>query len=235
MSTRTLSTLHVDDDMAELRASDRARIRELAETYAPFWSQFDGSGWCHAASHPPARRCFDIRSMLGAIGWAGLLLVALTMRAWHAVRAWHTLASKRKRKRRRSPRALSNDPTPNHAAHGVQDPAAPLPSPSTPVKTGGDGGENKHEIELGTSEHGAEIIVQVHHYFEYDRLRRDVHLRAKMDEFGWVSLDIVLGFSRMLMLRADVFNMRVLLRRSMVVEIDKTGTKIRSVHWRSLV
>ncbi|KAL5714524.1 hypothetical protein ACHQM5_016472 [Ranunculus cassubicifolius] len=78
------------------------------------------------------------------------------------------------------------------------------------------------------------IRKQIEYYFSDENLERDFYLRGKMDEEGWVDVDLIAKFKRITYMTKDVSLILEALQDSNVVEIN--GEKIRRVgNWRKWI
>ncbi|XP_074313429.1 la-related protein 1B-like [Silene latifolia] len=70
-----------------------------------------------------------------------------------------------------------------------------------------------------------EIMEQINYYFSHDNLIKDVYLRERMDENGWVFIRVIANFNKVKNLTQDIRFILEALRPSTVVEVQ--GYKIR--------
>ncbi|TXG62235.1 hypothetical protein EZV62_013598 [Acer yangbiense] len=69
------------------------------------------------------------------------------------------------------------------------------------------------------------IVKQIDYYFTKENLVKDIYLRQKMDDEGWVPIKLVAGFNKVKLLTSNIRLILDALRGSMVVEVR--GDKIR--------
>ncbi|KAL8160516.1 hypothetical protein V2J09_002053 [Rumex salicifolius] len=71
----------------------------------------------------------------------------------------------------------------------------------------------------------AKIINQIDYYFSNENLIKDTYLRKNMDEYGWVAIQLIANFKKVVELTTDIQLILDALRASTVVEVQ--GDKIR--------
>ncbi|KAI3502812.1 hypothetical protein L1887_31149 [Cichorium endivia] len=69
------------------------------------------------------------------------------------------------------------------------------------------------------------IVKQIDYYFSDENLVKDIYLRKNMDEQGWVSVNLIASFKKVLCLTNDVPLILDVMRTSKVVELK--GEKMR--------
>ncbi|KAK1551080.1 hypothetical protein Q3G72_029929 [Acer saccharum] len=69
------------------------------------------------------------------------------------------------------------------------------------------------------------IVKQIDYYFTKENLVKDIYLRQKMDDEGWVPIKLIAGFNKVKLLTSNIRFILDALRGSMVVEV--CGDKIR--------
>ncbi|TXG62218.1 hypothetical protein EZV62_013581 [Acer yangbiense] len=69
------------------------------------------------------------------------------------------------------------------------------------------------------------IVKQIDYYFTKENLVKDIYLRQKMDDEGWVPIKLIAGFNKVKLLTFNIWLILDALRGSMVVEV--CGDKIR--------
>ncbi|KAM7260958.1 hypothetical protein ACFE04_026433 [Oxalis oulophora] len=80
----------------------------------------------------------------------------------------------------------------------------------------------------------SKIVKQIDYYFSNENLVGDVFLRQNMDKQGWVSIKLIAGFKKVLLLTNNIHLILDALRTSTVVEVQ--GDKLRSrLNWRTWV
>lgn len=72
------------------------------------------------------------------------------------------------------------------------------------------------------------VRKQIDYYFSLENLVKDIFLRSKMDENGWIPLAVVANFNRVRMLTPDLVLIVDAMRESSVVEVSKDGTMLRA-------
>mmetsp|Transcript_72548 Transcript_72548/g.210048 ORF Transcript_72548/g.210048 Transcript_72548/m.210048 type:complete len:495 (+) Transcript_72548:96-1580(+) len=90
-------------------------------------------------------------------------------------------------------------------------PAAPLP-PATP--------EARQAVK-------AQVQQQLEYYFGQDNLIRDVFLRTRMNQDGWVAVALLAGFRRIQYLTSDMSIMLEAITASSKLELDSEGAHVR--------
>eukprot|EP00898_Chlorokybus_atmophyticus_P004472 jgi/Chlat1/5025/Chrsp32S04986 len=76
------------------------------------------------------------------------------------------------------------------------------------------------------------IIMQIEYYFSIENLCRDIFLRSKMDEYGFIPVSVIASFNRVRMLTTDTDMILEALQGSSIVEIQ--GDKLRKAEdWQS--
>ncbi|OLY85288.1 La-related protein 1B [Smittium mucronatum] len=73
------------------------------------------------------------------------------------------------------------------------------------------------------------IRKQIEYYFSIENLLKDLFFRDKMDEFGYVSLDIIANFNRIKSISSDINFISSALEDSKVVSLDDSKTKVRKL------
>lgn len=69
------------------------------------------------------------------------------------------------------------------------------------------------------------VVKQIEYYFSVENLCRDIYLRSKMDERGFVPVSVIANFNRVRMITQNPFLIIEALRMSNVVEVQ--GDKVR--------
>ncbi|KAH7298583.1 hypothetical protein KP509_25G050300 [Ceratopteris richardii] len=69
------------------------------------------------------------------------------------------------------------------------------------------------------------VIKQIEYYFSVENLCRDIYLRSKMDEWGFVPVSVIANFNRVKMITQNPYFIVEALRLSNVVEVQ--GDKVR--------
>mmetsp|Transcript_18869 Transcript_18869/g.40632 ORF Transcript_18869/g.40632 Transcript_18869/m.40632 type:complete len:962 (+) Transcript_18869:284-3169(+) len=82
-------------------------------------------------------------------------------------------------------------------------------------------GSSKHQIMES-------VQKQIEYYFSVDNLCKDIFLRSKMDEEGWIPLAVVANFNRVRMLTPDMMLIVDALRESTLVEVSKDSAYLRA-------
>lgn len=72
------------------------------------------------------------------------------------------------------------------------------------------------------------IRKQIEYYFSVDNLCKDIFLRSKMDEQGYIGLAVVASFNRVRMLTPDLMLILDALKDSSVIEVSADGAMIRA-------
>lgn len=73
------------------------------------------------------------------------------------------------------------------------------------------------------------VRQQVDYYFSIDNLVKDMFLRRKMDDDGWIPTSIIAGFNRVRMLTPDLAIVTEAMRGSSLTEISAPGVALRAV------
>ncbi|KAI3699342.1 hypothetical protein L2E82_43592 [Cichorium intybus] len=77
----------------------------------------------------------------------------------------------------------------------------------------------------------SKIVKQIDYYFSDENLVKDIYLRKNMDEQGWVSVNLIASFKKVLCLTNDVRLILDIMRTSKVVEVK--GEKMRKqTEWK---
>ncbi|KAJ6840154.1 la-related protein 1C isoform X1 [Iris pallida] len=71
----------------------------------------------------------------------------------------------------------------------------------------------------------AQLLKQIDYYFSAANLCKDLYLRKKMDEQGWVPITVIAGFNRVMQLTNNIQYILETVRLSTIVEVQ--GEKIR--------
>lgn len=82
------------------------------------------------------------------------------------------------------------------------------------------------------SHRGAQIIDQIHFYFQPTRLQYDRKMCENMNSDGYIPLELIMAFDRMVEHRAFEFDIPQLMKRSKVVEFNQSNTHLRCKSWR---
>lgn len=82
---------------------------------------------------------------------------------------------------------------------------------------------------LGQEQVLATLAMQVEYYFSVENLCKDIFLRSKMDEEGWIPVAVIAGFNRIRMLTPDVNIILAALANSRSVEVSPNGLKLRPI------
>lgn len=77
--------------------------------------------------------------------------------------------------------------------------------------------------------YGATIRAQIEYYFSFDNMCRDVFLRSKMDEEGWVPMALIASFNKIKQYNIAPDNLGAVLNGSEVVEVDNEKKRIRQL------
>lgn len=81
-----------------------------------------------------------------------------------------------------------------------------------------------------------ELLLQVEYYFSVQNLCRDIFLRSKMDDEGWIAGSVIAGFNRVRMLTPDLAVIVSALADSSTVELSPDGLLLRPRdNWRNWV
>lgn len=73
----------------------------------------------------------------------------------------------------------------------------------------------------------AAVAAQIEYYFSVENLCKDLFLRRKMDDDGWIPLAVIASFNRVRMLTADVGVILQALLGSQVIQTSPDGLKMR--------
>lgn len=111
------------------------------------------------------------------------------------------------------------------------------PAPSTPARGGGfpiqqlPTSPEKRQLIL------SEVVRQLNFWFGQDNLIRDMHLRRNMSTEGWVQLEVLAGFRKMVALKTDIIPFIVEAVASVPkLELDPAGTSVRvKDNWKDWV
>uniref|UniRef100_A0A7S0RZZ7 HTH La-type RNA-binding domain-containing protein n=1 Tax=Chlamydomonas leiostraca TaxID=1034604 RepID=A0A7S0RZZ7_9CHLO len=71
------------------------------------------------------------------------------------------------------------------------------------------------------------VRKQIEYYFSVENLCKDIFLRSKMDEDGWIPLAVVANFNRVRMLTPDMMLIVDAMKDSSVVEVSKDSAYLR--------
>ncbi|GAX78278.1 hypothetical protein CEUSTIGMA_g5720.t1 [Chlamydomonas eustigma] len=74
----------------------------------------------------------------------------------------------------------------------------------------------------------ASVRVQVDYYFSVENLCKDIFLRSKMDEQGWIPLAIIANFNRVRMLTPNMMLIVEALKESTLVEVAPDSAYVRA-------
>ena len=78
--------------------------------------------------------------------------------------------------------------------------------------------------------------MQVEYYFSVQNLCRDMFLRSKMAEGGWIPVAVIAGFNRVRMLTPDLAVIIASLQNSTIVELSADGALMRArQNWQNWV
>ncbi|KAI8017601.1 La-related protein 1C [Camellia lanceoleosa] len=77
----------------------------------------------------------------------------------------------------------------------------------------------------------ARIVTQIEYYFSNENLIKDVYLRQNMDEHGWVSIDLIAGFKKVMDMTDNVQLILDAVCASDVVEVQDDKVRRRN-DWR---
>ncbi|THG02800.1 hypothetical protein TEA_017030 [Camellia sinensis var. sinensis] len=77
----------------------------------------------------------------------------------------------------------------------------------------------------------ARIVTQIEYYFSNENLIKDIYLRQNMDEHGWVSIDLIAGFNKVMDMTDNVQLILDAVRTSDVVEVQVDKVRRRN-DWR---
>lgn len=84
--------------------------------------------------------------------------------------------------------------------------------------------------DMCTYHKGAQIITQIEYYFGYGHYEHDRYLLSLADRYGWVPIKAIVAFNRLKQLRADTYDIELLLNSSMVVQV-KPGHLRQRRNW----
>jgi len=73
----------------------------------------------------------------------------------------------------------------------------------------------------------AQVQSQLEYYFSVDNLLKDIYLRMKMNEEGWVSLEMLSNFTAIRSLTTEREIMMEAVQDSKALELDETGLNVR--------
>jgi hypothetical protein len=68
------------------------------------------------------------------------------------------------------------------------------------------------------------VKKQIDYYFSVDNLCKDIFLRSKMDEAGWIPMPVIANFNRVRMLTPDLMLITDALKTSDIVEVRGRGS-----------
>ncbi|RWR90247.1 la-related protein 1B-like protein [Cinnamomum micranthum f. kanehirae] len=112
---------------------------------------------------------------------------------------------------------------PHHATYhapdfmnGISMYLEPHPSPPVAIYM------QQYHVEL----HNA-LRKQIEYYFSHDNLLKDYYLRSKMDEEGWVSIQIIADFNRVKAITQDMYLILEALRPSTIIEVQRDKIRRR--------
>merc|ERR1719181_1582412 len=88
-------------------------------------------------------------------------------------------------------------PTPLNTGSSPYMPGAPPPQPQGVSPLPPPSGADRQKIKT-------QVQGQIEYYFSQDNLLKDVYLRSRMNEEGWISLDILAGFRRVQQMTTDL-------------------------------
>lgn len=71
----------------------------------------------------------------------------------------------------------------------------------------------------------SKIVNQIDYYFSNENLIKDIYLRQKMDDQGWVPIKLIAGFNKVLKLTDNIQLILDSVRMSAIVEVQ--GDKVR--------
>lgn len=78
--------------------------------------------------------------------------------------------------------------------------------------------------------------MQVEYYFSVQNLCRDMFLRSKMADGGWIPVAVIAGFNRVRMLTPDLAVIIASLDNSPIVELSPDGALMRArENWQNWV
>ena len=119
------------------------------------------------------------------------------------------------------------------------------PPPSHPGAQGGRGGRGgaqggKLGQGPGKDQLLAAVRQQVEYYFSVENLVKDLFLRGRMDEHGWIPLPVIAGFNRIRMMTPEPGMVLEAIRGSLIVEVEAVdgpdGHRLRKMtDWQSWV
>eukprot|EP00798_Chlamydomonas_sp_ICE-L_P015187 gene15187-21262_t len=72
------------------------------------------------------------------------------------------------------------------------------------------------------------VRKQIDYYFSLDNLCKDIFLRSKMDEKGWIPLAVIANFNRVRMLTPDIMLIVEAMRGSEIVEVAHDSAYLRA-------
>ena len=80
------------------------------------------------------------------------------------------------------------------------------------------------------------MVWQVEYYFSVQNLCRDMFLRSKMADGGWIPAAVIAGFNRVRMLTPDLAVIIASLQNSSIVELSADGALMRArENWQNWV
>jgi la-related protein 1 len=94
--------------------------------------------------------------------------------------------------------------------------AAPQPQPQPPAPSPVDRQKLKVQVQ-----------AQLEYYFSQDNLIKDVYLRSRMNEEGWISVECIAGFRRVQQMTTDTGMIMDAIKESKKLEMDPTNTQVR--------
>ena len=108
------------------------------------------------------------------------------------------------------------------------------------IGAGASGGFPGGPPDPGNDQILAAVRQQVEYYFSVENLVKDVFLRSKMDQNGWIPLPVIAGFNRIRMMTPEPATVLEAIAGSLVVEIREVGGaegfKMRKMSdWKSWV
>lgn len=75
-----------------------------------------------------------------------------------------------------------------------------------------------------------QVQAQIEYYFGQDNLIKDIYLRSRMSEEGWVAIGLLAGFRRIQAMTTDITIILEAITSSSKLEIDQQGANVRLKH-----
>eukprot|EP00798_Chlamydomonas_sp_ICE-L_P002056 gene2056-18233_t len=99
--------------------------------------------------------------------------------------------------------------------------------PTVPYGAGADGG-GSGAPSISREQIMEPVRKQIDYYFSVDNMCKDIFLRSKMDEKGWIPLAVVANFNRVRMLTPDMMLIVEAMRDSSIVEVAADSAYLRA-------